>query len=525
MPDVNDKELVREFVREKSEAAFAALVRQHLNLVFATALRQIGDHAVAEEITQTVFVALAQSAGKLGSHPTIAGWLHQTALNKSREWLRSELRRRRREQIAVELAEARAEGDSIWSPLVPLLDEALLQLRDADRAAVLMHFMEGRTFQEVGSILGIGEDTARKRVDRCLEQLTKFFQRRGFTISTLSSTAPLFAMASHTAPTGLATSAISAGFAAHSTSASTLTLKGVLKIMAWTKAKAAIITTAVVLISAGVTPYVWKYHLSPDAWQNRFHATYHLRKGELLRYIAPPYIPERMTYYKTDDPSQYQAIPSGPNMALFTQDKQGKLHRTQYTFGPKQFPLYLVIQTGFHLKRYEFEGPNNLLNLPLNGDWILSDEITNRETLFTLLEPILYKATKHHIIFKKQSVERDAIVVRGDSFNVQPLNKIQLYAENPNDNSYEGYGNLDELLDAVSSHLNMPLINETGIKPDALGIQSLTWVNHRDSDVGFAKKGKDELTDELLKNLANQTGLTFAREKRMVDVWFVTEQK
>ena len=46
--------------------------------------------AAAEEITQNVFVALAQAAGQIsGSHPTIAGWLHQTALNKSREWLRS----------------------------------------------------------------------------------------------------------------------------------------------------------------------------------------------------------------------------------------------------------------------------------------------------------------------------------------------------------------------------------------------------------------------------------------------------
>lgn len=241
MPDANDNEWVREFAREKSETAFAALVRQHVHLVFATALRQIGDRAAAEEITQTVFVALAQSAGKLGSHPTIAGWLHQTALNKSREWLRGELRRRRREQTAVELAEAKAEGDSVWTPLVPLLDEALLQLRDADRAAVILHFMEGRTFQEVGAALGVGEDTARKRVDRCLEQLTKFFQRQGFTIPTLSATAPLFALATHTAPTNLAASATSAGLAAHSASVSTLTLKGALKIMAWTKTKTAVV--------------------------------------------------------------------------------------------------------------------------------------------------------------------------------------------------------------------------------------------------------------------------------------------
>ena len=180
-----DNSLIAEFNARRSEDAFAALVRQHVNLVFATALRQVGDAGAAEEITQNVFVALAQAAGKLGSHPTIAGWLHQTALNKSREWLRSELRRRKREQVAVNLDLARAEGDSVWSPLVPLLDEALLELREPDRQAVILHFMEGRTFQEVGSALGVGEDAARKRVNRCLDQLTNFFRRRGFAVPAL----------------------------------------------------------------------------------------------------------------------------------------------------------------------------------------------------------------------------------------------------------------------------------------------------------------------------------------------------
>jgi RNA polymerase sigma factor (sigma-70 family) len=251
-----DNSLIAEFNARRSEEAFAALVRQHVNLVFATALRQVGDAGAAEEITQNVFVALAQAAGKLGSHPTIAGWLHQTALNKSREWLRSEFRRRKREQVAVNLATARAEGDSVWSPLVPLLDEVLLKLREPDRQAVILHFMEGQTFQEVGSTLGVGEDAARKRVNRCLGQLTHFFRRRGFAVPALAAGAPLLTLSSHAAPAGLAASATSAGLAAAHSAASTLTLtliKGALKIMAWTKAKTAIVAGAAVLLAGGVS--------------------------------------------------------------------------------------------------------------------------------------------------------------------------------------------------------------------------------------------------------------------------------
>jgi uncharacterized protein (TIGR03435 family) len=247
----SDNTLIAEFNAHRSEAAFAALVRRHVSLVFATAIRQVGDAGAAEEITQNVFVALAQAARKLGSHPTIAGWLHQTALNKSCEWLRAELRRRKRDQVAVNLEMARAEGDAVWSPLVPLLDEALLELREADRQAVMLHYLEGRNFQEVGSLLGIGEDAARKRVDRCLDELTSFFRRQGFATPALAAGAPLFALSSHTAPAGLVASATSAALAAHSTSSTLTLVKGALKIMAWTKAKTAVTAGIVILIAAG----------------------------------------------------------------------------------------------------------------------------------------------------------------------------------------------------------------------------------------------------------------------------------
>jgi RNA polymerase sigma factor (sigma-70 family) len=522
-----DSSLIAEFNARRSEDAFAALVRQHVNLVFATALRQVGDAGAAEEITQNVFVALAQAAGKLGSHPTIAGWLHQTALNKSREWLRSELRRRKREQVAVSLDLARAEGDSVWSPLVPLLDEALLELRGPDRQAVILHFMEGRTFQEVGFVLGVGEDTARKRVHRCLDQLTHYFRRHGFAAPALAAGTPLFTLSSHAAPVGLAASATTAGLtAAHSAaSTSTLTLiKGALKIMAWTKMKTVIVTGVVILLAATVTPYVWYYHLAPASWQHRLEATYRLRNGEVVRHISPPYIPERLTYYRTENPGQAKEIPAGPDCWVFIQDKQGQLRDGGETFGSKQFPLQLVLRTAFRFEKYEFEGPNNLLDLPVNGDWTISENL-NHEALLAALEPILLKITKHHIKFVKKTVEREVIVVSGDHLAIQPGKDIQVYAENSQDKEYDGYGDLNNLFEEVGNRLNIRFINETQIDSKAPETRNLIWEWHRDSDVLHMKNRRIELTDKLLKNLADQTGFTFTREQRPVEVWFVTEQR
>ena len=357
-----DRSLIAEFSARRSEDAFAALVRQHVNLVFATALRQVGDAGAAEEITQNVFVALAQAAGKLGSHPTIAGWLHQTALNKSREWLRSELRRRRREQVAVNLELARAEGDSVWSSLVPLLDEALLELRELDRLAVILHFMEGRTFHEVGSALGIGEDTARKRVNRCLDQLTHFFRRRGFAAPALEAGAPLFTLSSHAAPAGLAASATTAGLAAaHSAaSASTLTLiKGALKIMAWTKAKTAIVAGVIVALTAGTTMVAvykhkvdqaeinsWRLHLSPDSVSK-----------------APPQVRILPTKFK---PPVYGAITTGNGKWAGNNMPVRDLVRIAYDWPPAR----VFFPDGEPKERYDFA-----TTLPKGGEEALQEKI------------------------------------------------------------------------------------------------------------------------------------------------------
>lgn len=269
MPET-DSSLIAEFNAQHTEEAFVALLRQHVNLVYATALRQVGDPGAAEEITQNVFVALAQSAGKLGSHPTIAGWLHRTTLNKSREWLRNEMRRSRREEVAMNLQALRAEGESVWASLVPLLDEALLKLRETDRQAVILHYLEGRNFQEVGSLLGVSEDAARKRVNRCLDELTAFFRRHGFAVPALVPATPLFALSSHAAPAELAAEAAAAGVAAaHSAvPASTLNLiKGALKIMAWTKTQTAIVVVGVAAILAvGTSTVVKRKATFPKSW-------------------------------------------------------------------------------------------------------------------------------------------------------------------------------------------------------------------------------------------------------------------
>jgi RNA polymerase sigma factor (sigma-70 family) len=100
MQELDDIGLLRRYVHGNSEEAFAGLVTRHINKVYSVALRHTRNPHQAEEITQAVFVILAKKARGLGSRVVLSGWLYQTARLTSVTFLRSEIRRTRREQEA-----------------------------------------------------------------------------------------------------------------------------------------------------------------------------------------------------------------------------------------------------------------------------------------------------------------------------------------------------------------------------------------------------------------------------------------
>jgi RNA polymerase sigma factor (sigma-70 family) len=201
---MSDDALLHEFNRARSEQAFEALVQRHLRLVFATALRQVGDRSLAEEISQQVFLALARKAGRLGGHQTIAGWLYQTTLREAKRTLRTELRRQRRDQLALEVGALGHGSADEADGLLPLLDEALASLRESERLAVILRYFEGKSWREVGTELGASEDAVQKRGERALETLGRFFARHGFKVSAAALTTGLTTQASAAVPMTLA---------------------------------------------------------------------------------------------------------------------------------------------------------------------------------------------------------------------------------------------------------------------------------------------------------------------------------
>src|SRR5437868_3410053 len=120
----DDFELLQQFVRERSDAAFEALSKRHAGLVYSAALRQTGDPHMAEDVTQAVF-------------------------------------------------------------------------------AVLARFVQRCQFDEVGSKLGVSTDAAKKRIERALEKLRRFFSKKGVSVGAVALGALLTGNAVQAAPAAL----------------------------------------------------------------------------------------------------------------------------------------------------------------------------------------------------------------------------------------------------------------------------------------------------------------------------------
>ncbi len=249
-----DLDLLSEYTGKRSEAAFAELVRRHLDLVYSAALRQVRSPELAQEVAQSVFVDLAQNASRLKRDTILTAWLYEVSRRTAVDVIRRESRRQAREQIAVEVADMKSDA-SEWANISPLLDDAMESLETTDRAAVLLRFFENKSLREVGEALGTSEDAAQKRVSRAVDRLREILGKRGVTMGAGGLGVLIAANAVQAAPVGLASAITAAAIAGAATGGGVATL---LKIMTMTKLKLAVLGALIVAVAA--TPVAIQHH-------------------------------------------------------------------------------------------------------------------------------------------------------------------------------------------------------------------------------------------------------------------------
>jgi hypothetical protein len=270
----------------------------------------------------------------------------------------------------------------------------------------------------------------------------------------------------------------------------------------------------------------------PDDWRSRFDAVYSLADDEILRWVRPPFVPERRNYTQTLHHYHGTDNPSPPLFLSFRWD--GTLRN--WGLSMHECVLGSVLRCLGLKQRYEWDAPRELFLLRLGGDWIVRADTPVEERL-SALERILEAELGRRIRFVRQRVEREVIVVRG-RYERQYLegqedtDLIYLFAgASPDETMILGRGaheSIAELLDRVGNRFNRPVILETqGLDGVSTWYQPCvsyaTWVRRKgESNEPFPIDGEEKL-DPVLANLTRQTSLEFSRETRPFDMWVVSE--
>ena len=200
-------ELLSRYAKTGEEEAFRQIVEGQLGIVYSAALRKLnGDQHAARDVAQVVFSDLARRAKFLPANIVLGGWLYRRACLKAAEFVRAESRRRAREKTAADMNALNISDESVWREVAPVIDQAMQQLSETDRDALVLRFFQNASLGAVGDALRISEDAAQKRIARALDKLRALLSRQGITCTAAALVPALSVNAASKAPAGLAAS-------------------------------------------------------------------------------------------------------------------------------------------------------------------------------------------------------------------------------------------------------------------------------------------------------------------------------
>ncbi len=171
---MNERHLLWEYAKTRSDAAFEKLVSRYLDLVYSAAMRQLDDAHQAEDVLHAVFIILGKKAASLPRNVVLPAWLLETT--------RLAVLDAQRSGVHAQRKPAESTPANPHDEILPLLDEVLAHLSINDRNALVLHYFEKRPLGEVSAALAISQNAAYKWISRGLENMCTFFVRRGVKI-------------------------------------------------------------------------------------------------------------------------------------------------------------------------------------------------------------------------------------------------------------------------------------------------------------------------------------------------------
>lgn len=161
------------------QTAFGRLVSRHQRMIHALAYRMTGSLAEADDLAQESFIAAWHQLGGFRGEASFSSWLYRIAVNRCLNW---RARAQRRDAAHAEWSEQHEEANASDGHVARQVQEALLKLDAAQRAAIVLTVYDELNHAEAAGLLGCAETTVSWRVfmaRRKLKELLAGVQGRG----------------------------------------------------------------------------------------------------------------------------------------------------------------------------------------------------------------------------------------------------------------------------------------------------------------------------------------------------------
>lgn len=281
-----------------------------------------------------------------------------------------------------------------------------------------------------------------------------------------------------------------------------------------------ILFCSIVLVSRTCNAHAQDHsYTARENWKSKFYDVYQLNNEHVKR-IPKPYIPERQDYFFTKFKKQSTMFQHDSVTLLFHWN--GNLKNWGLYPDSFKFSLQNVLSYALSIPGYQYEGPPELLQKELDGDWIVRHDASIQKKLKGL-ESIIKSTWKKDIRFEQKTVERDIYIARGDyspSFYFwlfQKKNQINVFShlDEQNETTGGGSGTFKLFLESLSNRFHSQIFDET----NASGRQ-VQWRWRQ----AMPEEPQKELS-ESIENITHQTGIAFIKEKRTIPVWFIVESR
>ena len=166
--------------RSGDAEAFRGIVEAYSAPLWRAAFRVLDDSAAAEDAVQDAFLHAWRALDRFDEQAELSTWLYRITINAAIDHRRERRRRDARSgtlpedfdgQVTVRSADVDPHRHAYWREMAGHAQEAISELPEAERTAILLRHFEGCSIAEIARVLGGGENAAKQAVFRAVRKL------------------------------------------------------------------------------------------------------------------------------------------------------------------------------------------------------------------------------------------------------------------------------------------------------------------------------------------------------------------